>query len=135
MQHSQEHPAEAGVRRQQGAAGLRHEALKMAKRKRALRSATPQAPEAATELTQLQAEVAQLRAELQEARAHSAQQEATRPSPHIKCHPHKTGHAECRRGRHVERTPPEDAGGDLTDAPVAARHLLPCPVHYGCRSP
>eukprot|EP01047_Picozoa_sp_COSAG01_P024725 COSAG01_NODE_1538_length_9984_cov_92.104097_1_plen_431_part_00 len=69
--------AEAGVWHQQGAAGLRHEALKMAKRKRAPRSATPQAPEAATELTQLQAEVAQLQAELQEARAHSAQQEAT----------------------------------------------------------
>jgi capsule polysaccharide export protein KpsE/RkpR len=49
----------------------------MTKRKRALRSNTPQAPEAATELAQLQAEVAQLQAELQEARAHSAQQEAT----------------------------------------------------------
>ena len=49
------------------------------------------------------------------------------PSPRVKCHPHKTGHAECRRGRRGVRTPPEDAGGDLTDAPVAARHLLPRP--------
>eukprot|EP01047_Picozoa_sp_COSAG01_P109506 COSAG01_NODE_38377_length_490_cov_1.191816_1_plen_133_part_01 len=59
----------------------------------------------------------------------------TRPSPHIKCHLHKTGHAECGRGRRVERTPPEDAGDALTDTPVAARHLLPRPLQYGCRSP
>ena len=57
------------------------------------------------------------------------------PLPRVKCHPHKTGHAECGRGRRVERTPPEDAGDDLTDAPVAARHLLPRPLQYGCRSP
>ena len=54
---------------------------------------------------------------------------------HIKCHPHKTGHAESGRGRRVERTPPADAGDDLTDAPAAARHLLLRPLHYGCRSP
>ena len=59
----------------------------------------------------------------------------TRPSPRVKRHSHRTGHAECGRGRRGERTPPEDAGGDLTDAPVAARHLLLRPLQYGCRSP
>ena len=39
------------------------------------------------------------------------------PLPRVKYCPHKTGHADCGRGGRVERTPPEDAGGDLTDAP------------------
>ena len=59
----------------------------------------------------------------------------TRPSPHIKCHPHKTGHAECGRGRRGVRTPPEDAGGDLTDAPDRGSASVAVSLHYGCRSP
>jgi hypothetical protein len=39
------------------------------------------------------------------------------PLPRVKYCPHKTGHADCGRGRRGERTPPEGAGGDLTDAP------------------
>ena len=57
------------------------------------------------------------------------------PLPRVKYCPHRTGHANCRRGRRGERTPPADAGCDLTDAPAAARHLLPRPLHYGCCSP
>ena len=51
------------------------------------------------------------------------------PLPRVKYCPHRTGHANCRRGGRVERTPPVGAGGDLTDAPdrgSASVAVCPC---------
>ena len=57
------------------------------------------------------------------------------PLPRVKYCPHRTGHANCRRGGRVERTPPVGAGGDLTDAPDRGSASVAVSLQYGCRSP